>query len=62
MGVGGGGIGVPGYWGLAYRQKGPARATKYFRELGTPSSLDEEAQGIPKNQPLSESNPSNAVI
>ncbi len=24
--------------------------------------LDEKAQGIPKNQPLSESNPSNAII
>ena len=21
---------MPGYWGLAYREKGPAPATKYF--------------------------------
>jgi EmrB/QacA subfamily drug resistance transporter len=35
---------------------------KPVAEAGTPSSLDEKAQGIPKNHPLSESNPNNAVI
>ncbi len=28
------GGGAPRYWGLAYRQKGPARATKYFSGNG----------------------------
>ena len=30
---------MPGYWGLAYREKGPAPATKYFSGNGIAVAL-----------------------